>query len=379
MPPPEANGDARGVVGQESITVRRRAPPGPRRLDSASADVVETETEVEAPRQHTDLFTLCRRWRAALNALEAALDAATGTVPARELTARRGRLEADRAAALRLINRIARDEGIDSRFLHLSSKAGTRRLLGLRGDVTACVFDLDGVLIASDALHVAAWASAFDELTVERTQRTVGYIMPFNPRTDYPEHLQARPRLEGVRGFLASRGISLPEGDQDDAPGAETVYGLANRKQQALLRLVDERGVTAFAGSLYYLDFAQEVGMHTAVISASANTRTLLERAGLGDRVEACIDGDAITAARLRLEPAPDTLLAACRALGVEPPHAAAYETTPAGVRAARAAGVALVLGVDEGGHEDALLGAGADVVVQGLADVLDSRLGRLG
>lgn len=378
MPPPQANGDAGGVVGQESITVRRRAPPGPRRrLDSASADVVETAAE--APRRHTDLFTLCRRWRTALNALDAALDAATGTVPARELTARRGRLEADRAAAFRLINRIARDEGIDSRFLHLSSKAGTRRLLGLRGDVRACVFDLDGVLVASDALHIAAWANAFDELTLERTQRTVGRVMPFNPRTDYRDHLQARPRLEGVRSFLASRGISLPEGDQDDPPGAETVYGLANHKQQALLRLIEERGVTAFEGSLHYLDFAQEVGVHTAVISASANTRALLERAGLGDRVEACIDGNAITAARLRLEPAPDTLLAACRALGVEPPHAAAYETTPAGVRAARAAGVALVLGVDEGGHEDALLGAGADVVVQGLADVLDSTLERSG
>ena len=238
--------------------------------------------------------------------------------------------------------------------------------------MTACIFDLDGVLVASDALHVAAWSKAFDKLTLERTERTVGHVKPFNPRTDYREHLQARPRLEGVRSFLASRGISLLEGDPHDPPEAETVYGLARRKQEALLRVIRERGVTAFEGSLYYLDFAQEVGVRTAVVSASANTRVLLERAGLSDRIEACIDGNAIVAERLHLEPAPDTLLAACGALRVEPRHAAAYETSVAGVRAARAAGVALVVGVDQGGQEDALLAAGADVVVQGLAELLD-------
>jgi beta-phosphoglucomutase-like phosphatase (HAD superfamily) len=323
----------------------------------------------------TDLFALCRRWRAALNAGDAGLDAAADALSPRELSEGRGRLASDRAAALRLIKRIARDQRIDGRFLHLSSEAGTRRLLGLRGEVTACVFDLDGVLVASDALHVAAWAMAFDAPTLERTERTVGHVRPFNPRTDYAEHLLARPRLEGVRSFLASRGISLPVGDPNDPPGAETVNGVANLKQQALLRLIRERGVTAFAGSVDYLDFAQEVGVHTAAVSASANTRALLDRAGFGNRIEACIDGNAIEAEQLRLKPAPDTLLAACGALGVEPQQAAAYETRPAGVAAARAAGLGLVVGVDERGRTDALLAVGADVAFRGLADVLERSL----
>jgi beta-phosphoglucomutase-like phosphatase (HAD superfamily) len=362
------------VAIQEGTTERRRGPPDPVR-SRESASTGSAETEAGAPRERTDLFALCRSWRAALNALDAGLDAAARALPARELSGRRGRLASDRAAALRLIKRIAQDEGIDGRFLHLSSEAGIRVLLGLRGDAAACVFDLDGVLIASDALHVAAWANAFDELTLERTERTVGHVRPFNPRTDYAQHLRARPRLEGVRSFLASRGISLLDGDPDDPSGAETVNGLANRKQQALVRLIRERGVTAFTGSLTYLDFAQEVGVRTAVVSASANTRALLDRAGFGNRIEVCIDGNAIEAGRLRLKPAPDTLLAACGALGVEPRQAAAFETRTAGVTAARAAGLARVLGVGEGGVADALLASGADAVVPGLAGVLDRTL----
>src|SRR5207248_6856013 len=140
-----------------------------------------------------------------------------------------------------------------------------------------------------------------------------------------------------------SRGISLPEGDAGDAPGIETVHGLASRKHEALLRRLDERGVTAFAGSRRYLETAREAGVHRAVVSASANTRTILERAGLAELIEDCVDGDAMIAEGLRPRPAPDTLLAACRQLGAAPGRTAVFETGPAGVEAARAGGFGLV------------------------------------
>ena len=320
---------------------------------------------------------LCRRWRAALNASEAALAASGRAFSAAELASRRGRLATDREVALRLITAIARDRSADRRFLHVRSTKGTRQLLRLRNDAAACVFNLDGVLIASAVLHAAAWSKAFDELTLGRTERTVGQFMPFDPHTDYRRLLHGKPRVDGVRNFLASRGIRLPEGDPSDPPGVETVHGLANRKKEALLRLIDERGVTAFEGSLHYLDFAHEIGVRTAVVSASATTRTILRDAGLEGRIDACIDGDAIAAEGMRVKPAPDTLLAACRALAVEPRASAAFETSPAGVTAARTAGFSSVMGVDEGGRADALLAAGADVVVPGLAELLERGLDR--
>lgn len=325
----------------------------------------------------TDLYVLCRRWRAALNASEDALATSGRAFSAAEQAARRGRLAADRVEALRLIAAIARERGRDGRFLHLRTMKGTRQLLGLRDDVAACVFDLEGVLIAGAVLHVAAWTRAFSDLTLGRTERTVGEFKPFDPHTDYRPHLQGKPRLDGVRSFLASRGISFPEGEPSDPPGMETVHGLANRKQEALLRLIDERGVTAFAGSGHYLDFAGEVGVRTAVVSASANTQAILRTAGLAGRIDSCIDGNAIAAERMRVSPAPDTLLAACRVLAVEPGAAVAFETSPAGVTAARAAGFAAVVGVDEGGRGDALLGAGATGVVQGLTELLERGLDR--
>jgi beta-phosphoglucomutase-like phosphatase (HAD superfamily) len=325
--------------------------------------------------ESTDLADICRRWRAALEASEAALAAAGRTLPAAEVGARRQRIAADRDAALRLIRGIARDEGRDARFLHLTSRRGLLRLLGLPLGVEACVFNLNGVLIASATLHAAAWARTFDELTVKRAERTGGRFAPFNPRTDYLLHLHARPRLDGVHSFLASRGISLPEGSPDDAPGAESAYGLANRKKEILLRLIDERGVSAYDGSLHYLDLAREAGLRTAVVSASATTGKILERAGLAGRVDACVDGITIAAEGLDVKPAPDTLLAACRRLGVDPGRAVAFETGRAGITAARAGGFARVIGVDETGAVDALLAAGADLVVSGLAELLERRL----
>src|SRR5262249_14244955 len=156
-------------------------------------------------------------------------------------------------------------------------------------------------------------------------------------------------------------GISLPDGDPADPPGAETVSGLANRKSQVLLRRLDEHGVAALGGSRRYLELARQAGVHRAAVSASANTAAILERSGLAQMIEECVDGEAIVSERLRTRPAPDVLLAACRRLSVEPAHAAVFETSSAGIAAARAAGFDLVVGVARPEGADGLAGAGAD------------------
>jgi HAD superfamily hydrolase (TIGR01509 family) len=230
------------------------------------------------------------------------------------------------------------------------------------------------VLIGSAAIHIAAWTETFDEFISRRIERTGGRFALFNPRVDYPRHIHGKPRLDGVRAFLASRGISLPEGEPGDSPGLETVHGLANRKNQALLRRLDEHGVHAFEGSRRYLEIAHDAGLQCAVVSASANTPTILERSGLADLIDQSVDGNTIIAERLRAKPAPDTLLAACRQLGVDPQRAAAFETTPAGIAAARAAGFRTVIGVNSPGRADGLRAEAADFVVTGL-DELTNKL----
>ncbi len=242
--------------------------------------------------------------------------------------------------------------------------------------MTSFVFRLNGVLIGSAAVHAAAWAETFDEFIFNRTERTRGRFAPFDRRTDYLERIHGKPRLEGVRAFLASRGIRLPEGDPDDPPAAETVHGLANRKNQALVRRLDERGLSALEGSRHYLEIAHDAGVHSAVVSASAHTYTILARAGIADFIDDVVDADAIEEEHLRPEPAPDWLLAACRRLGVEPEHAAAFETNAAGVAAGHAGGFKVVVGVDRAGRPDVLRAAGADVVIEGLdEDLLDGDL----
>jgi beta-phosphoglucomutase-like phosphatase (HAD superfamily) len=242
----------------------------------------------------------------------------------------------------------------------------------LRPDVLACVFNLDGVLISSAALHAAAWTETFDEFISRRIDRTGGRFAPFNARIDYYKHMHGRPRLEGVRAFLASRGIRLPEGDPGDQPGTESAHGLANRKRQALLRRLDQAGPMAFAGSQEYLELARDAGLRRAIVSASANARASLDRSGLAGLIEECVDGNTMAAEDLRAKPAPDTLLAACRQLGVEPQHSAVFETTVAGVAAAKSAGFELIIGVNTDGQAKALREEGADLVIGGLAEFLD-------
>ncbi len=238
-------------------------------------------------------------------------------------------------------------------------------MLGLPASVSACLFDLDGVLTDTARIHAAAWEEIFDDFLAHHDQR------PFDAVRDYDEYVDGRPRLDGVRSFLASRDITLPEGGPDDPPGAETVAGLAARKNARVLELIHERGVEAYPGSVRYVKAARAAGLHCAVVSASANCRDVLRAARIEDLFEQVIDGHVAEEQQLAGKPAPDTYLAGARALGVEAASAAVFEDALAGVEAGRAGHFAIVVGIDRAGQAQALTDHGADIVVHDLAELL--------
>lgn len=324
-----------------------------------------------------DLDALSTHWRLAFWRADDALRAAELDLPAAERRRRGAKLALEREATARLLDAVAKQEHV--RLAHrVGQPRPTKPMLGLPNDALACVFELEGVLTGSAAVHAAAWAETFDDLLLTRFERAgerFGPFAPFNPRTDYPAYMHGRPRLDGVRAFLASRGILLPEGAPDDPPSAETVHGLANRKNQALLRRLAAQGVNAYEGSRRYLEAARDAGVRSAVVSASGNTGAILERAGLAGLIERRVDGNAIVAAKLRAWPAPDVLLAACRQLDVRPEQTAVFETAAAGIAAGRAGHFELVVGVDRSGDAGALSREGADRVVGDLAELLDPRI----
>jgi beta-phosphoglucomutase family hydrolase len=250
-------------------------------------------------------------------------------------------------------------------------------VLGLPEAVTAGLFDLDGVLTDTAAAHDKAWKETFDAFLRERAERAGGPFAPFDPVADYATYVDGKPRQDGVRDFLASRGITLPEGNPDDDPDTETINGLGNRKNQALLRRIHREGVEVFEGSRRYLEAARDAGLRRVVVSSSANTAQVLEATGLVTLVEGWIDGLAITAQGLQGKPAPGAFLAGARCAGVEPGQAAVFEDALAGVEAGRAGGFGFVVGVDRTGNADALRAHGADVVVTDLAQLLDGAKGR--
>ena len=325
--------------------------------------------------ERAELDSLRSEWRESLLAAREALRAEEGVLPPDELDAHERHLRDEYRTAAEELRRFALDEGLPTELAEPFLPRGlARRALGLPA-VRSCVFELDDVLVGSAGLHKEAWARTLNEQLAAHSETSYGRLSaPFDPRTDYPEHIEGRPRLEGVRAFLASRGIRLPEGQPADPPGAETVHGLANRKNEWLGLLLEQRGVGAFDGVRHYLELAHDAGISCGVVSASAHTDEMLERSGLGELVDGSIDAETIAAEHLRNRPAPDRLLAACRRLDVEPQRAAAFETSPAGVAAARAAGFAWVVAVDPAGDPDRLRQlrlAGADVAVRGLADLL--------
>ena len=245
-------------------------------------------------------------------------------------------------------------------------------MLGLADGVTACLFDLDGVLTQTAKIHAAAWKEMFDAYLRERAQRTGEPFVPFDSHDDYDAFVDGKPRYDGVRDFLRSRGIELPQGSPGDNPEAETIDGLGNRKNEIVLRLIHERGVEAYEGSRRYLEAAREAALRRAVVSSSTNCRDVVRAAGIEDLLELRVDGVVAEREGLKGKPAPDTFLAAARELGVEPSQAAVFEDALAGVEAGRAGRFGCVVGVDRVGQADALREHGADVVVADLAELLE-------
>lgn len=242
-------------------------------------------------------------------------------------------------------------------------------MIGLPDEISACLFDLDGVLTSTAELHKQAWKQTFDSFLRERDGS--GY-RGFTGR-DYAEYVDGRPRLDGVRGFLSSRNISLPEGGPGDKVTDHSVHGLAARKNELVLRIIEQRGVDPYPGSVRYLEAVQRAGLGIAVVTSSANAASVLKAADLDRFAQARIDGVVIEREKLRGKPAPDSFLAAAKVLGVAPANAAVFEDALAGVAAGKAGAFGHVIGVDRENQADELRAHGADVVVRDLAELLGS------
>jgi beta-phosphoglucomutase family hydrolase len=245
-------------------------------------------------------------------------------------------------------------------------------VLGLPPGVTACLFDLDGVLTQTALVHNAAWKQTFDDFLKAWSEPHGQPYVPFDSGADYQDYVDGRPRADGVRTFLASRGITLPEGSPTDGPDAETVNGIGNRKNELVLQKIREGAVQVYQGSVDYLKAATAAGLRRAVVSASANCRDVLEAAGIAELIEARVDGVTARAEHLPGKPAPDTFRYAAKLLDTAPENCAVFEDAQAGVAAGKAGGFGIVVGVDRVGQADALLRHGADIVVQDLSDLLN-------
>jgi beta-phosphoglucomutase family hydrolase len=238
----------------------------------------------------------------------------------------------------------------------------TAQELGLPVEVRACLFDLDGVLTKTAAVHAVAWKAVFDLFLNERAERDGEPFVPFDAVRDYDEFVDGKQRNDGVRSFLESRRIHLP-----DVGVAE----LGDRKHELVLGIIRDRGVEAYEGSVRYVNAVRDAGLRRAVVSASENCAQVLAAAGIEDLFELRVDGLVAERDHLRGKPAPDTFLAAAKLLGVQPSEAAIFEDALAGVGAGRAGGFRFVVGVDRAGQADALREHGADIVVADLAELL--------
>ena len=226
------------------------------------------------------------------------------------------------------------------------------------GAYAAVLLDLDGVITPTASVHQVAWTELFAP-------------WGFTPE-DYLTYVDGKPRYDGVRSFLQARGIELPEGTPDDAPGDDTVAAMGNRKDELFRELLERDGVAPYPGTVAVLDELDRLGIGQAVVSSSRNARPVLEAAGLGARFEHVVDGVTIVEEGIPGKPAPDMFLRAAELLGATPARSVVVEDASSGVAAGAAGGFGLVLGVDRGGNRDALLASGAHLVVDDLAETLD-------
>jgi beta-phosphoglucomutase family hydrolase len=246
-------------------------------------------------------------------------------------------------------------------------------VLGLPDKVRACLFDLDGVLTDTASVHTKAWKAMFDAFLSERAKRTGEKFVPFDPAADYRQYVDGKKREDGVKSFLDSRGIELPEGTPDDSGDAETICGLGNRKNDMFQKVLEKDGVEVFDGSRRYLEAVSAAGLGIAVVSSSANTRQVLEITGLDRFVQQRVDGITLSEEHIKGKPAPDSYLRGAQLLDVPPDAAAVFEDALSGVEAGHAGNFGYVVGVDRVGQAEDLRRSGADVVVTDLAELLQS------
>ena len=234
-------------------------------------------------------------------------------------------------------------------------------------DFDGVLFDLDGVLTPTAEVHMRAWQQLFIDFLTKR-----GITQPY-VESDYFDYIDGKPRYDGVRALLASRSITLGEGDPSDSPDTETVCGLGNRKNVFFSAVLAEDGVQPYPGSVQLLDFLAERDIKVAVVSSSRNAPPVLEASGLAERFEVVVDGNVASEQDLPGKPAADTFVYAAEQLGVPIERAVVFEDALSGVQAGRAGGFGLVVGVDRGVGADRLTEAGADLVVADLAELTDS------
>lgn len=246
--------------------------------------------------------------------------------------------------------------------------------LGLPASIRACLFDLDGVLTRTASTHAAAWKETFDDYLRTAAARTGGPFVPFDRVRDYRDYVDGKTRNDGVRSFLESRGIQLPEGDEDDPPERETISGIGNRKNERVVAVMRRDGVDAFPDALEYVRAVRAAGLLRAVVSGSTHCGEALEAAGFGELFGVKVDGYVSAHEGLRGKPAPDTFVAAAHAVGVAPGEAAVFEDSLAGIAAGRAGGFGYVVGVDRTGDGASLRREGADVVVRDLKQLMEPK-----
>jgi beta-phosphoglucomutase family hydrolase len=231
---------------------------------------------------------------------------------------------------------------------------------------------MDGVVTQTALVHAAAWKEMFDGFLRQWAQQHGQPFVPFDEVREYDEYVDGKPRLDGTRSFLESRGIHLPEGSPGDPPGTQTIQGLSNEKNALVLKKIETDGVKVYDGTIAYIKAVRGAGLRTAIVSSSANTVQVLQSAGIEDLFDTRVDGLVAQERHLRGKPAPDTFLAAAQDLGVPASKAAVYEDALAGVEAGHAGHFALTVGVDRVGQAEALKQHGADIVVKDLSELLD-------
>jgi beta-phosphoglucomutase family hydrolase len=243
-------------------------------------------------------------------------------------------------------------------------------MFGLPDGVTACLFDMDGVVTKTALVHSAAWKEMFDGFLRQHAKDTGTEFVPFDSH-DYDTYVDGKPRLDGTRSFLESRDIKLPEGSPDDPAGKATINGLSNKKNELVLAVLARDGVQVYDDTITYIQTVRAGGLATAIVSSSANTQQVLDSAGIAGLFDVRVDGQIASERGLRGKPAPDTFLAAAEELHVPASQAVVFEDAVAGVEAGHAGHFAFVVGVDRVGHAAELRQHGADVAVQDVASLL--------